>query len=74
MGFNRSNSLSIGKYLKYYFKCWRADIFSQTKHNGESQAAAPHAQSLVMKPVANLDKNFAGIQKMRSAKGKAVIQ
>lgn len=27
-----------------------------------------------MKPVANLDKNFAGIQIVRSAKGEAVIQ
>ena len=27
-----------------------------------------------MKSVANLDKNFAGIQKVRSAKGEAVIQ
>jgi hypothetical protein len=25
--YNRSNRLSIGKYLKYYFKCRRADIF-----------------------------------------------
>ena len=35
-----------------------------------------HGKALpsVMKPVANLDKNFAGIQIVRSAKGEAVIQ
>src|ERR1700688_1394206 len=39
-----------------------------------SQAAAQHALPSVMKPVANLDKNFPGIQIVRSAKGEAVIQ
>ena len=27
IGLNRSNCLSIGTYIKYYFTCRRADIF-----------------------------------------------
>jgi hypothetical protein len=41
---------------------------------GISSGCHGNALPSVMKPVANLDKNFAWIQIMRSAKGKAVIQ
>jgi hypothetical protein len=43
---------------------------------GEKVPSGCHGNALpsVMKPVANLDKDFAGIQIMRSAKGEAVIQ
>src|ERR1700686_1771002 len=41
---------------------------------GFSSGGHGNALPSVMKPVANLDKNFAGIQIVRSAKGEAVIQ
>ena len=41
---------------------------------GISSGCHGNALPSVMKPVANLDKNFAGIQKVRSAEGEAVIQ
>jgi hypothetical protein len=41
---------------------------------GVSSGCHGNALPSVMKPVANLDKNFAGIQIMRSAKSEAVIQ
>src|ERR1700730_11272264 len=43
---------------------------------GEKVPSGCHGNALrsVMKPVANLDQDFAGIQIMRSTKGEAVIQ
>ena len=42
--------------------------------NGFSSGCHGKALPSVMKPVANLDQDFARIQIMRSAKGEAVIQ